>query len=210
MEDRGQKTLKVLIRIKDYFLEAIDKFSKTVDEATKTLTSSLKRIEKDLKSIEIGSLPASEKSTSTAVITTVLAKRGEIMSTEDLWAALTGRVAVSPEAAVEQQAEASTVSTVIPAVPPEKQTLGTPPTMPSVPSAPPSDSGFEPEVTIPSAVRPPQPGEAVATPPQFAVAMPSAVPGSSETDLEQPSVGSLKSEMLKELKRLKKLMTGIT
>ncbi len=203
MEDETQKAVRVLSRIKDYFLEAIDKFSKTVNEATKTLTDSLKRIEKDLKSIELGKLPASERATSTSVITTVLSKRGEIMSPEDLWTLLTGKPVIQTTAV--QQTPPPPPS-VTPTTPPRIQVPEI--KTPSI-STPPKAPDFEPAPTPPAA-------EAVETEPEVqAAVIPASVPqipsaSVEEAGMDQTSVSSLKSEMLKELKRLKKLMTGMT
>lgn len=208
MGEDTQKAVRVLSRIKDYFLEAIDKFSKTVNEATKTLTESLKRIEKDLKSIELGSLPPSEKSTSTSVITTVLAKRGEIMAPEDLWSLLTGKPA--PQPAMAQQAPIPpTVKT--PSITPEppREEAATPPVV-----MPPKAPEFEMQAPVPpTAVKQAIeiPAEGVAAPtPSVPAAVPAITPTMEEVSADQASVSSLKSEMLKELKRLKKLMTGMT
>jgi hypothetical protein len=209
LSEQVQKTTKVLSRIKDYFMEAIGKFSKTIGDATRTLQDSLKRIEKDLKAIELGGLPTSEQATSTAVITTVLAKRGEMMSTQDLWSAISGRMpgmepvpAQAPVAAT-PVAPPSEEKGAVPMAPPSEPVIG-PPSVP--PSEPPSallESELEMEVPQPPSVPVEVPAAAPPAPMAAAMAAPSL------TD-ERPTVGSLKSEMLKELKRLKKLMTGIT
>ncbi|WEU40329.1 MAG: hypothetical protein OdinLCB4_007640 [Candidatus Odinarchaeum yellowstonii] len=206
MEDETQKAVRVLARIKDYFLEAIDKFSKTVNEATKTLTDSLKRIEKDLKSIELGSLPASEKATSTSVITTVLAKRGEIISPEDLWSVLMGKPAVQPAAV--QQAAAPPPPITTPVAPPPPIPEAKPPTATTPPRAP----EFKPVTPTPPPAPPVETPVKASPPPTIPASVPSipAAPVEEEAVGDQTSVSSLKNEMLKELKRLKKLMTGMT
>ncbi len=203
MEDQTQKAVRVLARIKDYFLEAIDKFSKTVNEATKTLTDSLKRIEKDLKSIELGSLPASEKTTSTSVITTVLAKRGEIMTPEDLWALLSGKPVTQP-VTVQQTPQPQLT-------PPTPPTLQIPEAEATPKITPPKAPEFKPAAQIPPIIEPPA-AIPKATP---TVTTPAGIPQIpsepvEEATVDQTSVSSLKNEMLKELKRLKKLMTGMT
>ncbi|MEM2110190.1 MAG: hypothetical protein QW327_06905 [Candidatus Odinarchaeota archaeon] len=207
MGEDTQKAVRVLSRIKDYFLEAIDKFSKTVNDATKTLTESLKRIEKDLKSIELGGLPASEKSTSTSVITTVLAKRGEIMGPEDLWSLLTGKTVPQPAVAQQAPIPPSVTPTMIPE-PPRGEVI-TPPV-----AIPPKAPEFEAQAPLPpTAVKQSleAPTEVVTAPlPTIPGAVPAVTPTMEEASADQTSVSSLKSEMLKELKRLKKLMTGMT
>ncbi|MHA1754564.1 MAG: hypothetical protein ACTSYR_03500 [Candidatus Odinarchaeia archaeon] len=208
MENQIKKSVKVLTRIKDYFLEAVEKFSKTIGDASKTLMTSLKRIEKDLQSIEMGELPASEKATSTAVITTVLSKRGEIMSTQDLWAALTGKLPIpEPEKAKAETATSAFTSEVptqdekveTPSVPSATETIETQP-LPEIPQQPPTAplEAKTPEAPVVPAAETTQAPTTTA---------PFSAPSKTE---EKPTVGSLKSEMLKELKRLKKLMTGMT
>ena len=213
MDDQIQKSVKVLTRIKDYFLEAIDKYSKTVGDATKTLQDSLKRIEKDLKTIEMGSLPTSEKAASTAVIATVLAKRGEVMSTQDLWTALSGKIPVPEQAPAATQAAEEPVmfeATTAPSAGPPK--AGPPSAVPSGP--PKAESELMPEIPFsgpPSAEQAFESEEITEKVPMQPMAqVPVAMAPTTGLTEEKPTVGSLKSEMLKELKRLKKLMTGIT
>lgn len=169
-------------------MEAIDKYGTMITQASKDINESLRRIRKDLETLELGKLPASETTTSTAVLTTVLAKRGEMMSPQELWSSLHGSPA-APAAAppIEQP------STVPPSAPPSAPPSG-PPSAPPSASAPPSTVPATPPVAAPPVVAPPtmSPGEMMVA----AVAE------------EETGVGGLKSEMLKELKKLKTLMSG--
>jgi len=223
LEERIAKVVKVLNRIKDYFLEAIEKYNNTIQEASKTLTESLKRIEKDLKTIEIGKLPPSETVTSAAVITSILAKRGEIMTPQELWAVLHGQPIVREEVPappaveepsvakeivkeappaevptkVEEKAPPAKMPPAVPKIAPEAAPPRAPPSVPPVPK-PPSPPAAPP-VPAPTPALPPEP---------TTVADEIAGLGELAKIEEKPSVSALKVEMLKELKRLKKLMTG--
>ncbi|MFX1598915.1 MAG: hypothetical protein ACFFC5_07600 [Promethearchaeota archaeon] len=193
MDDRIAKSVKVLARIRDYFMEAIDKYGTMITQASKDINESLKRIRKDLETLELGKLPASETTTSTAVLTTVLAKRGEVMSPQELWSSLQTGPGIAPAGA-----------------PPSEQPLATPPSAPpsGPPSGPPSASPSGPPSAPPAASVPPSAPQP-ATPP--VAAPPSISPGEmmvAAVAEEGTGVGGLKSEMLKELKKLKTLMSG--
>ncbi|MFX0068521.1 MAG: hypothetical protein ACFFA1_05590 [Promethearchaeota archaeon] len=193
MDDRIAKSVKVLARIRDYFMEAIDKYGTMITQASKDINESLKRIRKDLETLELGKLPASETTTSTAVLTTVLAKRGEVMSPQELWSSLQTGPVIAPAGA-----------------PPSEQPLATPPSAPpsGPPSGPPSASPSGPPSAPPAASVPPSAPQP-ATPP--VAAPPSISPGEmmvAAVAEEGTGVGGLKSEMLKELKKLKTLMSG--
>lgn len=174
-------------------MEAIDKYGTMITQASKDINESLKRIRKDLETLELGKLPASETTTSTAVLTTVLAKRGEVMSPQELWSSLQTGPVIAPAGA-----------------PPSEQPLATPPSAPpsGPPSGPPSASPSGPPSAPPAASVPPSAPQP-ATPP--VAAPPSISPGEmmvAAVAEEGTGVGGLKSEMLKELKKLKTLMSG--
>ncbi|MFX0097174.1 MAG: hypothetical protein ACFE7E_05390 [Candidatus Hodarchaeota archaeon] len=197
MDDRIAKSVKVLSRIRDYFMEAIDKYGTMITQASKDINESLKRIRKDLETLELGKLPASETTTSTAVLTTVLAKRGEVMSPQELWSSLHSSPITAPTA-----------------TPPSEQPLATPPSAPpsGPPSGPPSAPPSGPPSAPPAASVPPS---APPTAPQTATPPVAAPPSMSPGEMmvaavaeEETGVGGLKSEMLKELKKLKTLMSG--